>query len=122
MEARGALEPACTVHKRIHGLGLATPPLVLRHAALLLEHHRFEDTFRVYPRGAASFKHPHAEPIWAAYLASSVRRYGVSAPERVRDLFEDAVRRAPPSMRKAVFLRYTKLEEDLGLAARAMRV
>ena len=122
MEARGTLEPACAVHERIHGLGLATPRLVLRHAALLLEHHRFEDTFRVYPRGAASFKHPHAEPIWAAYLASSVRRYGVSALERVRDLFEDAVRRAPPSVRKAVFLRYTKLEEDLGLAARAMRV
>ncbi|RLN13396.1 hypothetical protein C2845_PM09G08010 [Panicum miliaceum] len=122
MEARGALEPACAVHERIHGLGLATPPLVLNHAALLLENHRFEDAFRVYQRGVASFKHPHAEPIWAAYLAAFVQRYGASAPERVRDLFEDAVRQAPPQAKKAVFLRYAKFEEDFGLATRAMKV
>jgi pre-mRNA-splicing factor SYF1 len=40
----------------------------------------------------------------------------------VRDLFEDAVRRAPPRTKKAVFLRYAKFEEDFGLAARAMKV
>ncbi|CAL5043584.1 unnamed protein product [Urochloa decumbens] len=90
--------------QRIHDLGLATPLLVLSHAALLRQHSRFEDAFRVYERGVRSFKHPHAEPIWAAYLAAFVERYGKTKPERVRDLFEDAVRHAPPEAKKAVFL------------------
>jgi pre-mRNA-splicing factor SYF1 len=42
--------------------------------------------------------------------------------ERVRDLFEDAVRQAPPEMKKVVFHRYTKFEEDFGLAGCAMKV
>jgi pre-mRNA-splicing factor SYF1 len=121
-EAHRGVESACAVHERSHDLGLATPLLVLNHAALLQGHKRFEDAFRVYQRGVASLKHPHAEPIWAAYLAAFVQRYGKSKPERVRDLFEDAVQQAPPRAKKAVFLRYAKFEEEFGLATRAMKV
>ncbi|CAN6208124.1 unnamed protein product [Urochloa humidicola] len=121
-EAHGGVESACAVHERIHDLGLATPLLVLSHAALLRAHSRFEDAFRVYERGVRAFKHPHAEPIWAAYLAAFVERYGKTRPERVRDLFEDAVRQAPQEAKKAVFLRYAAFEEEFGLAARAMKV
>jgi hypothetical protein len=39
----------------------------------------------------------------------------------VRDMFEDAVRRAPSETKKAVFLWYAKFEE-FGLAGRAMKV
>jgi len=122
METHGTPESACAVYERIHDLGLTTPLLVLNHASLLREHERFEDAFRVYQRGVRSFKHPHAEPIWAAYLTQFVQRYGKSRPERVRDLFEDAVRQAPPQLKKAMFLRYAKFEEDFGLATRAMKV
>ncbi|OEL16148.1 Pre-mRNA-splicing factor SYF1 [Dichanthelium oligosanthes] len=122
IEVHGTLESACAVHERIHDLGLATPLPVLNHAALLQEHKRFENAFRVYQRGVTSFKHSHAEPIWAAYLTAFVQRYGTSKPERVRDLFEDAVRQAPPEAKKALFLRYAKFEEDSGLATRAMKV
>ncbi|CAN6198176.1 unnamed protein product [Urochloa humidicola] len=121
-EAHGGVESACAVHERIHDLGLATPLLVLSHAALLRQHTRFEDAFRVYERGVRAFKHPHAEPIWAAYLAAFVERYGKTKLERVRDLFEDAIRHAPPEAKKAMFLRYAKFEEEFGLATRAMKV
>ncbi|CAD6339703.1 unnamed protein product [Miscanthus lutarioriparius] len=76
METHGALESTCAVYERIHDLGLTTPLLVLNHASLLQEQNRFEDAFLVCQRGVRSFKHPHAEPIWAAYLAQSVQRYG----------------------------------------------
>ncbi|CAL5047020.1 unnamed protein product [Urochloa decumbens] len=121
-EAHGGVESACAVHERIHDLGLATPLLVLNHAALLQGHKRFEDAFQVYHRAVRYFKYPHAEPIWAAYLAAFVERYGKTKLERVRDLFEDAVRHAPPEAKKAVFLRYAKFEEEFGLATRAMKV
>jgi pre-mRNA-splicing factor SYF1 len=58
----------------------------------------------------------------AAYLATFVQRYGKSKPERVQDLFEDAVQQAPLRAKKAVFLRYAKFEEEFGLATRAMKV
>ncbi|CAL5037751.1 unnamed protein product [Urochloa decumbens] len=122
MESHGTVESACAVHERIHDLGLATPLLVLSDAALLRQHSRFEDAFRVYERGVRSFKHPHADPIWAAYLAAFVERYGKTKPERVRYLFEDAVRQTPPEAKKAVFLRHAKFEEEFGLATRAMKV
>jgi pre-mRNA-splicing factor SYF1 len=122
METHGEPDSTFAVYERIHDLGLATPLLVLNHAALLQAHKRFEDAFQVYQRGVQSFKYTHAEPIWAAYLTKFVERYGTSKPERVRDLFEDAVRQAPPEMKKAVFLRYARFEEDFGLARRAMKV
>ncbi|KAF8772544.1 hypothetical protein HU200_005501 [Digitaria exilis] len=122
METHGTVDSVFSVYEKIHDLGLATPLLVLNHAKLLREHNRFEDAFRVYQRGVTSFKHPHAEPIWAAYLTAFVERYGTSKPERVRDVFEDAVRQAPAPGKKAMFLRYAKFEEDHGLATRAMKV
>jgi pre-mRNA-splicing factor SYF1 len=61
------------------------------------------------------------QPIWAVYLTEFVERYGTSRPERVRDMFEDAVRRAPSELKKTVFLWYAKFEE-FGLAGRAMKV
>ncbi|KAK1605297.1 hypothetical protein QYE76_028970 [Lolium multiflorum] len=106
----------------MHGLGLATPLLVLDHATLLEEHQRFEDAFRVYERGVRSFRHPHDEAIWEAYLAKFVQRHGRSRPERVRDLFEGAVLQAPPERKKALYLKYARFEEEFGLASRAMKV
>jgi pre-mRNA-splicing factor SYF1 len=121
METHGEPDSTFAVYERIHDLGLATPLLVLNHATLLQAHKRFEDAFQVYQRGVQSFKYTHAKPIWTAYLTKFVKRYGTSKPERVRDLFEDAVRQAPPEMKKAVFLRYARFE-DFGLAGRAMKV
>ncbi|XBH98746.1 hypothetical protein VPH35_128212 [Triticum aestivum] len=112
MTTHGSLESACAVYDKMHDLGVITPLLVLDHASLLEQHSRFEDAFRVYKRGVRSFKHPHADAIWEAYLTRFVQRHGKSRPERVRDLFQAAVLQSPPERKKAVYLRYARFEED----------
>lgn len=119
METHGSPESTCAVYDRMHELGIITPLLVLRHASLLQEHKRFEDAFRVYERGVRTFKYPHGEAIWAAYLTKFVERHGASKPQRVRDLFDDAVRHAPAEKKAAVYARF---EEDFGLAKRVLKV
>ena len=42
--------------------------------------------------------------------------------ERARDLFEQALEKCPPKACKPIFLLYGKLEEDYGLAKRAMSI
>jgi pre-mRNA-splicing factor SYF1 len=49
-------------------------------------------------------------------------RYGGSKLERARDLFETALRDAPPEKAKPLFLEYAALEEQHGLARHAMEV
>jgi hypothetical protein len=55
-------------------------------------------------------------------FAMCVLRYGGSKLERARDLFETALRDAPPEKAKPLFLEYAALEEQHGLARHAMEV
>lgn len=68
------------------------------------------------------FKYPHVKDIWVTYLSKFVKRYGKSKLERARELFESAVETAPADCVKSLYLQYAKLEEDYGLAKRAMKV
>ena len=111
------------------------------------DHKYFEDAFKVYERGVQVFKYPHVRDIWATYLSKFVKRYGGKKLERARDLFEQAVEKvgllllfhvfllfcgyrksqfsflqAPAEDVKSLYLQYAKLEEDYGLAGRAMNV
>jgi hypothetical protein len=56
---------------------------------------------QAYERGIALFKYPHVKDIWVAYLDAFVKRYGGKKLERARDLYEQAVKDAPPSVRPA---------------------
>jgi pre-mRNA-splicing factor SYF1 len=47
---------------------------------------------------------------------------GGSKLERARDLFEQALEKCPPKSCKPLFLMYGQLEEDYGLAKRAMSI
>jgi len=47
---------------------------------------------------------------------------GGSKLERARDLFEQALEKCPPQSCKPIFLMYTQLEEEYGLAKRAMSI
>lgn len=49
-------------------------------------------------------------------------RYGGAKLERARDLFETALKDAPPEKAKPLFLEYAALEEQHGLARHAMEV
>ncbi|XP_075666644.1 uncharacterized protein LOC142636340 [Castanea sativa] len=121
-ESLGTLESTRTVYERILDLRIATPQIILNYAFLLEEHKYFEDAFKVYERGVKIFKYPHVKDIWVTYLSKFVKRYGKAKLERARELFEHAVDMAPADAVKPLYLQYAKLEEDYGLAKRAMKV
>ncbi|KAJ2916820.1 hypothetical protein MD484_g3570, partial [Candolleomyces efflorescens] len=76
----------------------------------------------VYERGVELFTFPISFEIWNIYLSKFVKRYGGSKLERARDLFEQALEKCPPKSCKPIFLMYAHLEEDYGLAKRAMAI
>ncbi|KAG0497206.1 hypothetical protein HPP92_001897 [Vanilla planifolia] len=121
-ESLGTLESTRTVYERILDLRIATPQIILNFAYFLEEHKYFEDAFKVYERGIKIFKYPHVKDIWVTYLSKFVKRYGKSKLERARELFENAIEKAPAQVVKPLYLQYAKLEEDYGLAKRAMKV
>ncbi|KAK9267469.1 hypothetical protein L1049_009895 [Liquidambar formosana] len=121
-ESLGSLETTRAVYERILDLRIATPQIIINYAMLLEEHKYFEDAFKVYERGVKIFKYPHVKDIWVTYLTKFVKRYGKTKLERARELFEHAVEVAPAESVKPLFLQYAKLEEDYGLAKRAMKV
>ncbi|KAA8519860.1 hypothetical protein F0562_014050 [Nyssa sinensis] len=121
-ESLGTLESTRAVYERILDLRIATPQIIINYAMLLEEHKYFEDAFKVYERGVKIFKYPHVKDIWVTYLSKFVKRYGKSKLERARELFEHAVEMAPAEAVKPLYLQYAKLEEDYGLAKRAMKV
>ncbi|KAL8555465.1 hypothetical protein ACS0TY_003319 [Phlomoides rotata] len=121
-ESLGTLESTRAVYERILDLRIATPQIIINYAMLLEDNKYFEDSFRVYERGVKIFKYPHVKDIWVSYLSKFVKRYGKSKLERARELFENAVKAAPAEAVKPIFLQYAKLEEDYGLAKRAMEV
>ncbi|XP_057530754.1 uncharacterized protein LOC130809129 [Amaranthus tricolor] len=121
-ESLGNLDSTRDVYERILDLRIATPQIIINYAMLLEEHKYFEDAFRVYERGVKIFKYPHVKDIWVTYLSKFVKRYGKTKLERARELFENAVEKAPGDCVKPLYLQYAKLEEDYGLAKRAMNV
>ncbi|GLT30120.1 hypothetical protein SLA2020_049400 [Shorea laevis] len=121
-ESLGTLESTRAVYERILDLRIATPQIIINYAFLLEENKYFEDAFKVYERGVKILKYPHVKDIWVTYLSKFVKRYGKSKLERARELFEHAVETAPADAVKQLYLQYAKLEEDYGLAKRAMKV
>ncbi|KAM7476712.1 hypothetical protein LguiB_023955 [Lonicera macranthoides] len=121
-ESLGTLESTRAVYERILDLRIATPQIIINYATLLEDNKYFEDAFKVYERGVKIFKYPHVKDIWVTYLSKFVKRYGKSKLERARELFEHAVEVAPAEVVKPLYLQYAKLEEDYGLAKRAMKV
>lgn len=93
---------------------------------------------QVYERGVELFTFPVSFEIWNIYLSKFIKRYvgfiffltgaafdndqGGAKLERARDLFEQALDKCPPKSCKSIFLMYAKLEEEYGLAKRAMSI
>lgn len=96
--------------------------VVVNYASFLEENDYFEESFKVYERALDAFSYPIKFELLNTYLAKFVKRFGGTKMERARDLFEEAVSKCPPKFAKALFLMYGKLEEEHGLAKRAMRV
>eukprot|EP01028_Stygiella_incarcerata_P005790 TRINITY_DN2401_c0_g1_i1.p1 TRINITY_DN2401_c0_g1~~TRINITY_DN2401_c0_g1_i1.p1 ORF type:complete len:897 (+),score=245.17 TRINITY_DN2401_c0_g1_i1:73-2691(+) len=118
----GTLATLRSVYDQILKLRIATPQTILQYASVLEERNYFEDSFKVFERGIHMFHWPQVNELWIAYLDRFIARYEGKYVERTRDLFEQAVKDAPPDQAKLLFLMYAKYEEEYGLSRRAMRV
>ncbi len=93
----------------------------------------------MYERGVELFTFPISFEIWNIYLSKFIKRFvcgfyglfrlsniqnlqGGSKLERARDLFEQALEKCPAKSCKPLFLMYAQMEEDHGLAKRAMSI
>ncbi|KAM8793922.1 pre-mRNA-splicing factor SYF1 [Eudromia elegans] len=121
-ESLGTFKSTQAVYERILDLRIATPQIVINYGLFLEERGYFEESFKAYERGIALFRWPNVADVWHTYLSKFVGRYGGRKLERARDLFEQALDGCPPKHAKALFLLYARLEEEHGLARRAMAV
>ncbi|KAJ2584500.1 pre-mRNA-splicing factor syf1 [Coemansia sp. RSA 1836] len=121
-EGAGSVAATRAAYDRVLSLRIATPQTVVDYAQYLEDHSFFEDSFRVYERGIAAFGYPVAIDLWNVYLARFVKRYAGEKLERTRDLFEQALAGCPARYAQSIFLAYGRLEEEHGLARRALRV
>ncbi|GAA5954628.1 hypothetical protein JCM10213_002934, partial [Rhodosporidiobolus nylandii] len=121
-ESIGTVESTKAVYDRLFELKIANAQVVINYANFLEENEYWEESFKVYERGTDLFTYPIVFEIWNAYLSKFIKRYGGTKLERARDLFEQALGTCPPKYAKALFLLYGQLEEEHGLAKRAMAV
>ncbi|KAM0747226.1 TPR-like protein [Meredithblackwellia eburnea MCA 4105] len=121
-ESIGTVESTKAVYDRIFELKIANAQIVINCANFLEENQFWEESFKVYERGVDLFTYPVAFEIWNTYLTKFMKRYGGDKLERARDLFEQALEDCPPKFAKPLYLLYGKLEEEYGLAKRAMAV
>ncbi|KAG8798080.1 pre-mRNA-splicing factor syf1 [Serendipita sp. 398] len=121
-ESIGTVETTKNVYDKILELRIANAQIIVNYATFLEDNQYFEESFKVYERGVELFNYPISFEIWNIYLSKFVKRYGGSKLERTRDLFEQALEKCPQKSCKPLFLMYAKLEEDFGLAKRAMAI
>jgi pre-mRNA-splicing factor SYF1 len=104
-------------------LRVITPQTVLNYAKFELEKLYFEKAIQVLERGIALFPWPHCRDIWLFYLdlvvGQSKQRFST---ERVRDLFEQAVRDVDPKFASVFFFKFFQFELERGLASDAVAV
>ncbi|BEI83987.1 hypothetical protein CcaverHIS002_0405910 [Cutaneotrichosporon cavernicola] len=121
-ESIGSVESTKAVYDKIMELKIANAQTIVNYATFLEENKYFEESFKVYERGIEVFNFPIAFEIWNIYLSKFVKRFGGTKLERTRDLFEQALENCPPKFCKPLYLMYAKLEEEHGLAKRAMGI
>ncbi|SJX64089.1 related to SYF1-member of the NineTeen Complex involved in splicing [Sporisorium reilianum f. sp. reilianum] len=121
-ESLGDVESTKRVYEKMLELKIASAQIIINYAAFLEDNRYFEESFKVYERGVELFTYPVAFEIWNVYLSKFVKRYGGGKLERARDLFEQALDKCPARFCKPLMLMYGQLEEEHGLAKRAMKI
>jgi pre-mRNA-splicing factor SYF1 len=121
-ESIGSVDSTKAIYDKIMELKIANAQVIVNYATFLEENKYWEESFKVYERGIELFSFPIAFEIWNIYLSKFVKRYAGKKLERARDLFEQALENCPEKFCKVLFLMYAKLEEEHGLAKRAMGI
>lgn len=121
-ECFGTLDSCRAAYERAFDWKLITPIMVLNYAAILEEHHFFEDSFQVYEKSLALFGFPEVKKIWKSYLKQFWTRYGTSKVERWRDLWEQALLQCPSTEVAEFALEYAKGEESMANYRQALAI
>ena len=121
-ESFGTFENVKRCYESIIELRIASPQIIINYGLYLEENNFFEEAFKAYEKGIALFRWPNVYDIWLKYLTKFIARYGGSKLERLRDLFEQCLDGIPQKYAKSIYLLYAKLEENHGLAKRAMKI
>lgn len=121
-ESLGSLESTKAVYEQMIDLKVCSPQIIINYAKFMEAQKYFEESFRIYEKGISLFNFPHVLPIWLAYLKKFTERYKGKRLERTRDLFEEAVSKAPGKEGRILYLLFAKYEEDYGTPRRAMKV
>lgn len=121
-ESLGTVETCRAAYDRAIKLKVVTAQMTLNYASYLEEHNYFEDSFRVYEQAVTIFTYLQAKKIWMTYLDKFIERYQGSKLERLRDLFEQALAKAPNDVAAEIYIKYGKAEEAFGLIRHALSV
>lgn len=121
-ESLGTMQTTKDAYNRAMEQRVATPMHILNFASFLTEHKYFEESFAAYERGLELFDFPGVKVIWKAYLESFAKRYGGDKLERLRDLYQRCLEGCPSEEASDFYIMNGQLEEEYGLAKRALGV
>eukprot|EP01100_Stratorugosa_tubuloviscum_P001620 TRINITY_DN1366_c0_g5_i1.p1 TRINITY_DN1366_c0_g5~~TRINITY_DN1366_c0_g5_i1.p1 ORF type:complete len:900 (-),score=376.69 TRINITY_DN1366_c0_g5_i1:36-2699(-) len=121
-ESLGTFESTKECYEKMIDLKIITPQIIINYAEFLEQNKYFEDAFRAYEKGLHFFENPFVLDLWIIYLTKFVKRYGGKKLERARDLFEQAISKAPADSVIVLYVLYARLEEQYGLARHAMAI
>ncbi|KAI0988526.1 hypothetical protein GJ496_004479 [Pomphorhynchus laevis] len=121
-ESFGTFESCKAVYDAIIDLRVCSPQIIINYGNFLEENDYYEEAFRAYEKGVSVFPWPVVYEIWLIYLTKFMHRYKDSKIERARDLFEQCLESCTPEHCKVLYLLYAKLEDQYGLARRALKV
>ena len=121
-ESIGTIDTCRSAYERVIDIKVATPQMMLNYASYLEEKQYFDDSFRVYEKAVTMFVFPQLRVIWLTYFDKFIARFGGTKIERLRDMFENAVTNIPEEYVPEFYIKYAKIEEELGLSRQAIAV
>lgn len=118
----GTLETCKAAYERAIELKVITPGMLLNYALYMEEHNFYEESFRIYEKGISIFVYPPLRIIWLTYIDKFIARYEGTKIERLRDIFENAVKEVTTEYAAEFYIKYAKAEEQYGLARHAIAI
>lgn len=120
-EARGLVEPTMAAYDQMIELKKCRIVNILAYGAFLREHEMNEKAYQIYEKGIALFGWPLSIDIWNVYIPLALADKQIRT-EHLRDLFEQAIKGAPPEYSHNMYILYASLERNRGLGDSELKV
>lgn len=121
-ESLGSTQSCRAAYERALDLKIITAQMALNYASFLEERNFFEESFTVYEKAISIFQFPQVKKIWMVYFEKFTARYENTKLERLRDLYEQVLQKAPLDDVAEFFIKYAKMEEQYGLARHVVSI